>query len=155
MNAIPYFDYSLAPFWPSYQNKIIGVLERALREQSGSRIRRILLRLPCEYDRTFSSRKIWFGMDFIETVSALMNATPGRDLCWLLTRHPEKPEYHVVLCVRQEYFDGPELDRLFWMPGATYWASRHRVKQSSIRSRSPGMWCWTVVHRTVKTSSKS
>ncbi|MCU6263100.1 hypothetical protein KWH69_26620, partial [Escherichia coli] len=23
-----------------------------------------------------------------------------------------KPEYHVVLCVRQEYFDGPELDRL-------------------------------------------
>ncbi|MCP5961602.1 hypothetical protein NL379_30750, partial [Klebsiella pneumoniae] len=38
--------------------------------------------------------------------------TPGRDLCWLLTRHPEKPEYHVVLCVRQEYFDGPELDRL-------------------------------------------
>ena len=112
MNAIPYFDYSLAPFWPSYQNKIIGVLERALREQSGSRIRRILLRLPCEYDRTFSSRKIWFGMDFIETVSALMNATPGRDLCWLLTRHPEKPEYHVVLCVRQEYFDGPELDRL-------------------------------------------
>lgn len=51
-------------------------------------------------------------MDFIETVSALMNAKPGRDLCWLLTRHPEKPEYHVVLCVRQEYFDGPELDRL-------------------------------------------
>ncbi|EJC0532639.1 hypothetical protein MXZ59_001210, partial [Escherichia coli] len=37
---------------------------------------------------------------------------PGRDLCWLLTRHPEKPEYHVVLCVRQEYFDGTELDRL-------------------------------------------
>ncbi|HCP4533578.1 TPA: hypothetical protein ODO48_005203, partial [Escherichia coli] len=37
---------------------------------------------------------------------------PGRDLCWLLTRHPEKPEYHVVLCVREEYFDGPELDRL-------------------------------------------
>ncbi|WP_252387203.1 hypothetical protein, partial [Escherichia coli] len=72
----------------------------------------ILLRLPCEYDTTFSSRKTWFGMDFIETVSALMNATPGRDLCWLLTRHPEKPEYHVVLCVRQEYFDGPELDRL-------------------------------------------
>ncbi|EEW2192278.1 hypothetical protein D9H31_22140, partial [Escherichia coli] len=58
------------------------------------------------------SRTTWFGMDFIETVSALMNATPGRDLCWLLTRHPEKPEYHVVLCVRQEYFDGPELDRL-------------------------------------------
>ncbi|HFV4982588.1 TPA: hypothetical protein ACH9P7_005507, partial [Escherichia coli] len=112
MNAIPYFDYSLAPFWPSYQSKVIGVLERALREQSGSRIRRILLRLPCEYDSTFSSRKTWFGMDFIETVSALMNATPGRDLCWLLTRHPEKPEYHVVLCVRQEYFDGPELDRL-------------------------------------------
>ncbi|HCW2948858.1 TPA: hypothetical protein OXB36_004832 [Escherichia coli] len=112
MNAIPYFDYSLAPFWPSYQNKVIGVLERALREQSGSRIRRILLRLPCEYDNTFNSRTTWFGMDFIETVSALMNATPGRDLCWLLTRHPEKPEYHVVLCVRQEYFDGPELDRL-------------------------------------------
>ncbi|EMW5146616.1 hypothetical protein AAE495_005399, partial [Escherichia coli] len=60
----------------------------------------------------FNSRTTWFGMDFIETVSALMNATPGRDLCWLLTRHPEKPEYHVVLCVRQEYFDGPELDRL-------------------------------------------
>ena len=40
MNAIPYFDYSLAPFWPSYQNKVVGVLERALREQSGSRIRR-------------------------------------------------------------------------------------------------------------------
>ncbi|MGO0413010.1 hypothetical protein ACTMMW_02415, partial [Escherichia coli] len=112
MNAIPYFDYSLAPFWPSYQNKVIGVLERALREQSGSRIRRILLRLPWEHDNAFSSRKIWFGMDFIETVSALMNAKPGRDLCWLLTRHPEKPEYHVVLCVRQEYFDGPELDRL-------------------------------------------
>ena len=112
MNAIPYFDYSLAPFWPSYQSKVIGVLERALREQSGSRIRRILLRLPCEYDNTFNSRTTWFGMDFIETVSALMNATPGRDLCWLLTRHPEKPEYHVVLCVRQEYFDGPELDRL-------------------------------------------
>lgn len=46
MNAIPYFDYSLAPFWPSYQNKIIGVLNRVLREQSCSRIRRILLRLP-------------------------------------------------------------------------------------------------------------
>ena len=44
------------PFWPSYQNKVIGVLERALREQSGSRIRRILLRLPCEYDNTFNSR---------------------------------------------------------------------------------------------------
>lgn len=112
MNAIPYFDYSLAPFWPSYQNKVIGVLERALREQSGSRIRRILLRLPWEHDNAFNSRQTWFGMDFIETVSALMNATPGRDLCWLLTRHPEKPEYHVVLCVRQEYFDGPELDRL-------------------------------------------
>lgn len=112
MNAIPYFDYSLAPFWPSYQNKVIGVLERALREQSGSRIRRILLRLPWEHDNAFNSRQTWFGMDFIETVSALMNAKPGRDLCWLLTRHPEKPEYHVVLCVRQEYFDGPELDRL-------------------------------------------
>ena len=48
MNAIPYFDYSLAPFWPSYQNKIIGILERALRELSGSRIRRILLRQPSE-----------------------------------------------------------------------------------------------------------
>ncbi len=22
MNAIPYFDYSLAPFWPSYQSKV-------------------------------------------------------------------------------------------------------------------------------------
>lgn len=30
MNGIPHFDYSLAPFWPSYQNKIIGVLNRAL-----------------------------------------------------------------------------------------------------------------------------
>ncbi|MFA2342221.1 hypothetical protein ACEA70_25560, partial [Escherichia coli] len=49
MNAIPYFDYSLAPFWPSYQNKIIGVLNRVLREQSCSRIRRILLRLPGEH----------------------------------------------------------------------------------------------------------
>lgn len=87
MNAIPYFDYSLAPFWPSYQNKVIGVLERALREQSGSRIRRILLRLPWEHDNAFNSRQTWFGMDFIETVSALMNAKPGRDLCWLLTRH--------------------------------------------------------------------
>ncbi|MCV5306912.1 hypothetical protein OFC24_28245, partial [Escherichia coli] len=28
MNAIPYFDYSLAPFCPSYQSKVIGVLER-------------------------------------------------------------------------------------------------------------------------------
>ncbi|GHL80446.1 hypothetical protein ECZU36_17300 [Escherichia coli] len=46
MNAIPYFDYSMAPFWPSYQNKIVGVLNRALREQSCSRVRRILLRLP-------------------------------------------------------------------------------------------------------------
>ncbi|EQA1386333.1 hypothetical protein AT418_004467, partial [Escherichia coli] len=67
MNAIPYFDYSLAPFWPSYQSKVIGVLERALREQSGSRVRRILLRLPCEYDTTFSSRKTWFGMAFNES----------------------------------------------------------------------------------------
>ncbi len=50
-------------------------------------------------------------MDFIETVSALMNAKPGRDLCWLLTRHPESRNT-TVLCVRQEYFDGPELDRL-------------------------------------------
>ncbi len=48
MNAIPYFDYSLAPFWPSYQNKVIGVLERALREQSGSRIRRTLLAILSE-----------------------------------------------------------------------------------------------------------
>lgn len=46
MNGIPYFDYSMAPFWPYYQNKIIGVLNRALREQSCSRVRRILLRLP-------------------------------------------------------------------------------------------------------------
>ncbi|EEZ8623909.1 hypothetical protein C2D08_004639 [Escherichia coli O17] len=112
MNTFSYFDDSMAPFWPSYQNKVIGVLDRALREQSGSRIRRFLLRLPWEPDNTFSSRRTWFGMAFIETVSDLMNATPGRDLCWLLTRHPEKPEYHVVLCVREEYFDGPELDRL-------------------------------------------
>ena len=76
MNAIPYFDYSLAPFWPSYQNKVIGVLERALRAQSGSRIRRILLRLPWEHDNAFSSRPTWFGMDFIETFRALMNAKP-------------------------------------------------------------------------------
>lgn len=76
MNAIPYFDYSLAPFWPSYQNKVIGVLERALREQSCARVRRILLRLPGEHDNIFSDRKTWFGMAFIETVSALMNATP-------------------------------------------------------------------------------
>ncbi len=76
MNAIPYFDYSPAPFWPSYQNKVIGVLERALREQSGSRIRRILLRLPWEHDNAFNSRQTRFGMDFIETVSALMNAKP-------------------------------------------------------------------------------
>ncbi|HCP3808268.1 TPA: hypothetical protein ODM91_004501, partial [Escherichia coli] len=95
MNTFSYFDDSMAPFWPSYQNKVIGVLDRALREQSGSRIRRILLRLPWEPDNTFSSRRTWFGMAFIETVSDLMNATPGRDLCWLLTRHPEKPEYHV------------------------------------------------------------
>lgn len=77
MNAIPYFDDSLAPFWPSYQNKVIGVLERALREQSGSRIRRILLRLPCEYDNTFNSRTTWFGMDFIETVSVNRPGFPG------------------------------------------------------------------------------
>ncbi|MGG5127202.1 hypothetical protein ACLO74_28035, partial [Escherichia coli] len=65
MNGIPHFDYSLAPFWPSYQNKIIGVLNRALREQSCSRVRRILLRLPWEHDNAFSDRKNWFGMDFI------------------------------------------------------------------------------------------
>lgn len=80
MNAIPYFDDSLAPFWPSYQSKVIGVLERALREQSCSRVRRILLRLPWEHDNAFNSRQTWFGMDFIETVSALMNAKPGRPL---------------------------------------------------------------------------
>ncbi|ENA43581.1 hypothetical protein ECP03018672_3451 [Escherichia coli P0301867.2] len=57
MNAIPYFDYSLAPFWPSYQNKIIGVLNRALREQSGSRVRRILLRLPWEHDTPSATEK--------------------------------------------------------------------------------------------------
>ncbi|HCL8233883.1 TPA: hypothetical protein N2Z36_000952 [Escherichia coli] len=147
MNAIPYFDYSLAPFWPSYQNKVIGVLESALREQSGSRIRRILLRLPCEYDNTFNSRTTWFGMDFIETVSALMNATPGRDLCWLLTRHPEKPEYHAVLCVRQEYFDGPELDRLildawsnvlgFASPGEAKQYQKQITRDVVLDSRSP------------------
>ncbi|HAI0053773.1 TPA: hypothetical protein HIE88_004529 [Escherichia coli] len=147
MNGILHFDYSLAPFWPSYQNKIIGVLNRALREQSCSRVRRILLRLPCEYDTTFSSRKTWFGMDFIETVSALMNATPGRDLCWLLTRHPEKPEYHVVLCVRQEYFDGPELDRLildawsnvlgFASPGEAAPYQKQITRDAVLDSRSP------------------
>lgn len=76
MNGIPYFDYSMAPFWSSYQNKIIGVLNRALREQSCSRVRRILLRLPGEHDNIFSDRNTWLGMGFIETVSALMNATP-------------------------------------------------------------------------------
>ncbi|PZT57930.1 hypothetical protein DNQ57_27180, partial [Escherichia coli] len=50
-----------------------GVLERALREQSCARVRRILLRLPGEHDNIFSDRKTWFGMAFIETVSALMN----------------------------------------------------------------------------------
>ncbi len=64
------------PSVPSYQNKIVGVLNRALREQSCSRVRRILLRLPWEHDNAFSCRKTWLGMDFIETVSALMNATP-------------------------------------------------------------------------------
>ena len=64
MNAIPYFDDSLAPFWPSYQSKVIGVLERALREQSCSRVRRILLRLPWEHDNAFNNRQTWFGMDF-------------------------------------------------------------------------------------------
>ncbi|HAO9144430.1 TPA: hypothetical protein IRL91_004845 [Escherichia coli] len=105
MNAIPYFDYSLAPFWSSYQNKVIGVLERALREQSGSRIRRILLRLP------------------------------------------EKPEYHVVLCVRQEYFDGPELDRLildawsnvlgFASPGEVAPYQKQITRDVVLDSRSP------------------
>ncbi|WP_429873547.1 hypothetical protein [Escherichia coli] len=147
MNAIPYFDDSLAPFWPSYQSKVIGVLERALREQSCSRIRRILLRLPGEHGNIFSDRKTWFGMAFIETVSALMNATPGRDLCWLLTRHPEKPEYHVVLCVRQEYFDGPELDRLildawsnvlgFASPGEAAPYQKQITRDVVLDSRSP------------------
>ncbi|MDN1947208.1 hypothetical protein ACK2GS_16340 [Escherichia coli] len=147
MNAIPYFDYSMAPFWPSYQNKIVGVLNRALREQSCSRVRRILLRLPWEHDNAFSCRKTWLGMDFIETVSALMNATPGRDLCWLLTRHPEKPEYHVVLCVRQEYFDGPELDRLildawsnvlgFAAPGEAAPYQKQITRDVVLDSRSP------------------
>ena len=107
MNAIPYFDYSMAPFWPSYQNKIVGVLERALREQSGSPGYGGSCFVCRGNDNTFSCSRTWLGMDFIETVSALMNATPGRDLCWLLTRHPEKPEYFLVLCVRQEYFDSP------------------------------------------------
>lgn len=147
MNAIPYFDYSMAPFWPSYQNKIVGVLNRALREQSCSRVRRILLRLPWEHDNAFSCRKTWLGMDFIETVSALMNATPGRDLCWILTRHPEKPEYHVVLCVRQEYFDGPELDRLildawsnvlgFASPGEAAPYQKQITRDVVLDSRSP------------------
>lgn len=150
MNAIPYFDYSLAPFWPSYQNKVIGVLERALREQSGSRIRRILLRLPWEHDNAFNSRQTWFGMDFIETVSALMNAKPGRDLCWLLTRHPEKPEYHVVLCVRQEYFDGPELDRLILDAWSNVLGFASPGEAKPYRSRSPGMWYWIAGHRTAK-----
>lgn len=110
----------------------------------------------CRVNMTIPStaeRPVWYG--FYRNRQCADECNPGRDLCWLLTRHPEKPEYHVVLCVRQEYFDGPELDRLILDARVTYWASRHRVKQSSIRSRSPGMWCWTVVHRTVKTSSKS
>ena len=79
MNAIPYFDYSMAPFWPSYQNKIVGVLNRALREQSCSRVRRILLRLPWEHDNAFSCRKTWLGMDFIEiTALALEHVESGK-----------------------------------------------------------------------------
>ncbi len=111
MNAIPYFDYSMAPFWPSYQNKIIGVLNRVLREQSCSRIRRILLRLPGNMATSSATEKpVRYGL--YRNRQCADECNPGRDLCWLLTRHPEKPEYHVVLCVRQEYFDGPELDRL-------------------------------------------
>lgn len=34
----------------------------------------------------------------------------------------------MVLCVRQEYFDGPELDRLILMPGVMCWVSRHQSK---------------------------
>ena len=85
--------------------------------------------------------------DVNETVSALMNATPGRDLCWLLTRHPEKPEYHVVLCVRQEYFDGPELDRLildawsnvlgFASPGEAAPYQKQITRDVVLDSRSP------------------
>ncbi|NPS08620.1 hypothetical protein HC623_21715 [Escherichia coli] len=77
----------------------------------------------------------------------LMNATPGRDLCWLLTRHPEKPEYHVVLCVRQEYFDGPELDRLildawsnvlgFASPGEAKQYQKQITRDVVLDSRSP------------------
>ncbi len=79
MNAIPYFDYSMAPFWPSYQNKIIGVLERALREQSGSRYGGSCF--VCRGNMTtHSTADRRFGMDFIETVSALMNATLTRSL---------------------------------------------------------------------------
>nr|WP_157830613.1 hypothetical protein [Escherichia coli] len=74
------------------------------------------------------------------------NATPGRDLCWLLTRHPEKPEYHVVLCVRQEYFDGPELDRLILDAWSTYWASRHG-EAAPYQKQITRDVCWTVVHR--------
>ena len=75
MNAILYFDYSMAPFWPSYQNKIIGVLNRVARA----------VLLPEYGGSCFVCRGTWqhlqrqktrFGMAFIETVSALMNATP-------------------------------------------------------------------------------
>ena len=36
-----------------------------------------------EYDNYLQQQKdtVWYG--FYQTVSALMNATPGRDLCWL------------------------------------------------------------------------
>ncbi|HBC7060218.1 TPA: hypothetical protein KE147_004058, partial [Escherichia coli] len=69
------------------------------------------------------------------------------DLCWLLTRHPEKPEYHVVLCVRQEYFDGPELDRLildawsnvlgFASPGEAKQYQKQITRDVVLDSRSP------------------
>ncbi|MFK3810171.1 hypothetical protein ACI1VO_25425, partial [Escherichia coli] len=90
MNGIPYFDYSLAPFWSSYQSKVIGVLERALREQSCSRVRRILLRLPCENDNTFNCRTTWFGMDFIDTVSAPTTTKTVLYPCWHLTLYSHK-----------------------------------------------------------------
>ena len=72
-----------------------------------------------------------------------------RDLCWLLTRHPEKPEY-VVLCVRQGYFDGLELDRLILDARATYWDFASPVKQTCTRNRSPGCGTGSPVTRTAK-----
>ncbi|MCD8577606.1 hypothetical protein LUA72_13460 [Escherichia coli] len=57
------------------------------------------------------------------------------------------PEYHVVLCVRQEYFDGPELDRLildawsnvlgFASPGEAKQYQKQITRDVVLDSRSP------------------